>query len=248
MIFVVHCNNIPLKVDISIKVSIGNVVIVGYCPDKKNTEYFNLLIPGKTKKDFTFNLPQSPNVLEIMIFEVNEGNKKSSMHFEVDNIAIARMELKPLLVDEKTSEFINFMNRFAEKAGYLQAGVYFSSKRNFQINLLPVIADDKNTPSRVHIKSGFIDVSKAWFDKMTIPGRKAILIHEFAHKNLDNELIDQNDNDEVEKDADNEALKLYLALGNPKFEWMYAWTHFFQDHESHFERLENSVGKLKEYN
>ncbi len=247
MIFVINSNKNRISIDISITVLSGDIVIVGYDPDKKNTEYFNLLVSKNGKKTYTFNLPQSPTILEIMLFEINEGNKNVSDKFKVNDIKVNNLALKPLFIDEKTSEFINFMNDFSEKAGYLPAGTYYSNKYNFQINLFPEIKDNKNTPSRVHIKNGFIDVSKEWFDNMTIPGRKAILIHEFAHNNLDNELINQADNNEVEKDADNEGLELYLALGNPKFEWMYAWTHIFEEHESHFERLDNSIGKLNEY-
>ena len=248
MIFVINSKKQKLAIDISIQVFSGKIVIVGYDPTVKNTEYFNLLIDGPINKKYTFNLPQSPNVLEIMVFEIEEGNKNKSSRFKINSIKVNNLQLKSLILDEKTSEFVAFMNEFAEKAAFLNPGIYYSNNNNFQINYLKQIADDKNTPSRVHIQSGIIDVSKAWFINMTIPGRKAILTHEFSHSNLDNELIDQNDNDEVEKDADNEGLKLYLALGNPKFEWMYAWTHIFQDHESHFERLDNSIGKLNEYN
>jgi len=247
MIYTLKTNNQKLSVDIAIQVISGKVVIVGYDPTRKKTEYFNLLISERVNETYTFNLPQSPQVLEIMILEIDEGNKSISDKFKINNIKVNVLKLKPLIIDEKTSEFVKFMNEFAENTAYLNPATYFSDNHNYQINLFQKINDDRDTPSRVHIKSGIIDVSKDWFTNMTIPGRKAILIHEFAHSNLDNELIDQNDNDAVEMDADTEAIKLYLALGNPKFEWMYAWTHIFQDNESHFERLNNSIGKLNEY-
>lgn len=247
MIFIAKSEKQQLSIVISLQTFTDNVIIAGYDPAHNNTVYFNLLISEKINNKFTFNLPQSPPVLEIMIFEMNEGNKNESSAYKVNSIAVNSLELKPLIVDEKTSEFIVFMNDFAEKAGYLNPGIYYSSNNNFKINYYSAIKDDPGTPSRVHMKSGDIDVSKKWFDNMTVSGRKAILTHEFSHSNLENELINQDDNDEVEMDADNEAMKLYVALGNPKFEWMYAWTHIFQNYDSHFERLDNSIGKLNEY-
>ena len=246
MIFTVATHKASISIELNISVFSGQVAVVGYNHKKDKTEYFNLLVNQGERQKYSIALPASPNKLEILVFEVDEGNRNTSGKFKINSITVQKLKLKALLLDDKTKEFVLFMNEFTEKAGHISKGIYESRNKNFVINLYDDIPGNKSTPSRVHMGDGVIDVSKKWFDNMTIPGRKAILTHEFAHKYLNDERINKENNDAIEQDADNEALKLYLALGNPKFEWMYAWTHIFENHASHFARLDNSIGKLKQ--
>jgi hypothetical protein len=78
-----------------------------------------------------------------------------------------------------------------------------------------------NTPARISKRTGVIQVSKKQFEQFTIPMRLAILLHEFAHFYL-NEQMD----DEVE--ADLNGLLLYLGLGYPRIEAYQAFLETFK--------------------
>jgi hypothetical protein len=240
MRFFVITNNKKKVIELDILTKGNKIGVIGHDVDKPNTEYFNRMVV----KDgtYTFNLPQSPKVLKVIVLEVNEGDTDESDKYEITGFRYADLPKQALITDQYTSEFIKFAQEFSAMAGYLPPNDYYSDNRNFMIRLLPEIREDPKTPSRIHTETGVIEVSKKWFDGMTVPGRMAILQHEFAHNNLNNSY---KNNNETEKEADENALQIYLALGYPKVEWMYAWTHIFEDHESHFDRLDNSNAMLQ---
>jgi hypothetical protein len=110
--------------------------------------------------------------------------------------------------------FVNFATRFCYNAGSLPSGTYLSDDKKFVIKYLPIIEDDgqeQTTPARIDIDNGTIEISKKHFLDYTVPSRMAILLHEFSHVYL-NENVD----DEVE--ADLNGLLIYLGLGYPRIE------------------------------
>jgi hypothetical protein len=78
------------------------------------------------------------------------------------------------------------------------------------------------TPARIEVDSGIIEISRAKFIPMTVPNRMAILLHEFSHI-----FVNENMDDEVE--ADLNALNIYLSLGYPRIEAFEVFTQTFID-------------------
>jgi hypothetical protein len=248
MEFSVWTNNQAIVLSFDIEMNGNEIIAFGYDPEYENTEYFerSILESG----NFEFNLPKSPKLLKVSVFGLTNNNK-----FIVKNVKLGKLKKNVLLIDANTKEFIDFAQQFSIMAGYSKPGNYYSKNRKFQIQYTQNI-EENDTPSRIHKYTGIIDVSKNWFDGMTIPGRLAILIHEFAHNHLDSEeqLIDIDKLTEkeykeyinkIEKQADGNALQIYIGLGYPKIEWMYAWAHIFKDTDSHVDRLINSDDMLR---
>jgi hypothetical protein len=237
MQFFIRTYRKPLTLVMDLFIKPGReIIIVGMDASRQNTEYWNRLVMESGQ--YEFNLPQSPEKLKVLVFDVKEGDVPVSENYHLAIKKMARLELGSLLIDDDTKEFIDFARNFAEKSGYTGPGNYYSKNKKFLIRYLPVIDDVNDTPSRIHKYEGYIEVSKKWFDGMTIPGRMAILTHEFAHNHLEDERI--TDDHEIEKEADDNALQIYKALGYPRVEWMYAWAHIFKDNDKHFDRLVNS--------
>ena len=81
------------------------------------------------------------------------------------------------------------------------------------------------TPARISKVNGRIQVSKDAFENYTVPMRMAILLHEFSHFYL-------NDNMDDEIEADLNGLLIYLGLGYPRIEGYQAFLEVFQDSPS----------------
>ena len=81
--------------------------------------------------------------------------------------------------------------------------------------------DELRTPARISKSNGRIQVSKKQFDKYTVPMRMAILLHEFAHFYL-------NENIDDETEADLNGLLIYLGLGYPRIEGYEAFLQVFE--------------------
>jgi len=241
--------SVTLSFDINIK---GEIICAAYDPERENTEYFNRLIIEDGH--YEFNLPKSPKLLKVLILEVNEGHQKETNKFIVRNVRLGKLSKRQLIIDADTKEFLDFAQQFSLIAGYSKPGNYYSKNRKFLIQYMQAIGKKDDTPCRIHKLTGIIDVSKNWFNTIPIPGRIALLTHEFAHNNLDNEyeididkLSEQEYNEyinKIEKEADENALQLYIGLGYPKVEWIYTWTHIFKGNDSQLDRLRNSDNKL----
>jgi hypothetical protein len=241
MEFFVKTNYLQCSIQLEFETNSNDLVIIGSDPSKKNTDYFKTFVDNHI---FDFNLPKSPKLLKITVFDQKEGNVAVSNKFKVKYNGLFKINKQPLFVDQDTKEFIDFSMDFSEKAGYLPTGNYYSKNKKFLIKLLPSIEGNKGTPSRVHMLDNYIEVSKQWFDSMTVAGRQAILSHEFAHNHLNDESL--TDNNEIEEDADDAAYSIYRALGFSKFEWMNAWAYIFNEkNEKHIERFINSDINLR---
>lgn len=132
--------------------------------------------------------------------------------------------------------YVNFCQRFCFNCGVLQSGNYTSDDGKYLIELLPTITEngrELTTCARISKDDGHIQVSQAKFDPMTVPMRIVILLHEFSHY-----YINENIDDETE--ADINALAIYLGLGYPRIEASDAFTESFMGapYESNGKRYE----------
>lgn len=176
---------------------------------------------------FYVRLPMTPKSLNI-IFSDDNGNGDLKNRLRVNNIEKLGLEKRMDEVDFNSysvGAFVNFSQRFSFNASYLDPNTYVSEMGNYKIEYLPTIIDTRGrelpTPARISKSSGRIQVSKKLFDDYTVAMRMAILLHEFAHFYL-NENID----DEIE--ADLNGLLIYLGLGYPRIDGYEAFLRVFE--------------------
>ena len=189
--------------------------------NKPNTDYTNRYATIDGKQRFFVRMPLSPYEALISVYNKANGNLKKGQDasFKVVKIDARPLERKMDCVDwsnPKIRDFANFAQQFSDNAGILSAGkfpngsTYISDEGNFRIDYF----DDIRT------KRGL--VSKAHYKKFTVPMRMAILLHEFSHFYL-------NENMEDETEADLNGLLIYLALGYPRIEAYQSFLTTFKD-------------------
>ena len=183
---------------------------------------FNHLKSGKEFREIIIPMPISPEMLSV---EISERYSGKDDHFEVVKFEVEPMPTSEVWAQPEIHDFIEFAQTFAQKAGYVKPGFYDSEDQKFLIQYLSVIKDQYNnrlvTPARTNRMTGRIQVSKEMFKKFTIPIRFFILLHERQHFQIPTR---------QEKPADLAALQLYLDLGFPKIEAIYATTKVFRLH------------------
>lgn len=177
---------------------------------------------------FYVRLPLTPKTLDIQLTDDDGYDIKNSVR--VLNIEKYGLEKRMDEVDFNSysvGAFVDFAQRFSFNASYLEPNNYVSELQHYKIEYLPTIIDSRNgrelqTPARISKSTGRIQVSKKLFKEYTVPMRMAILLHEFSHFYL-NENID----DEVE--ADLNGLLIYLGLGYPRIDGYEAFLQVFEN-------------------
>jgi len=195
---------------------------------------------------FYVRMPISPQNALVYIYNEDKGNLMQGQDdsFEVESITKGALEKKLDVIDFSNAEvrsFVNFATRFCYNAGTLPSGTYVSDDRKFVIKYLPVIEDDgkeQSTPARIDITNGNIEISKKQFVKFTIPNRMAILLHEFSHVYL-------NDNVDDEVEADLNSLLIYLGLGYPRIDAFEVFAKTFMNAPS--EQNKDRYDKIKSF-
>jgi len=183
---------------------------------------------------FLIRMPLSPKnaVIEVM----DEGEKATGRPSEtfrvtkLDKVPLQKRTDKMDIRNMSVASFVDFAQRFSFNASYLETGKkYRSQDGRFLIEYVQEIIGNNgrklNTPARISKQTGRIQVSKAKFEKYTIPMRMAILLHEFSHYYL-------NDNIDNESEADINALLIYLSLGYPRIEAYQAFLEVFKNSPS----------------
>jgi len=203
---------------------------------------------------FFVRMPVSPREALVYIYNEEKGNMQvgADPSLEVASITKEPLEKKLDVIDFSNSHvrsFVNFATRFSFNAGTLPSGTYTSDDRNFVIKYLPTITDngqEQTTPARIDIDSGVIEVSKKQFREFTVPNRMAILLHEFSHVYL-------NDNIDDEVEADLNGLLIYLGLGYPRIEAFEVFAKTFlaaptQQNKMRYDKIVNFIDNFENYN
>ena len=194
-----------------------------------NSKYAERCIDVENKRTIFLSFPCSPEELFIGI---------TNMQIKNDKNFTANFEVKPLAkyniwLDEQTTTFLKLSTHFSQVCGYEKASnkgrLFTTNKGEFSIKYYPIIKDFKtnkllNTPARIGHQTGKIEVSKAKFDKYTIPMRMMILLHEFSHK-FKNPTIGLPIADET--GADINGLYIYLGLGYSKIDAICVFANVF---------------------
>ena len=220
-------------------------------PTRRNTHYFRRKVAFKVvAKDapayrkIEIPMPLSPELLEVEIYNKDTGDDEG---FFVETFEVGPMPPAQLWAKPDIHRFIDFAQKFAQKAGYARTGFHQDRDAEFLLQYLPQIKDATGrtmvTPARTHRATGRHQVSKELFRQFTIPIRFFILLHERAHFTLPTR---------EEKPADLEALKIYLELGFPKIEAVYAATKVFGLHpetigEPHVTRTRDIMNFINNY-
>lgn len=220
-------------------------------PDTSFTDRFKTVDGEST---FYVRMPVSPKNALVYVYNDDNGNsvKGQDDTFEVESIIKAPLEKKLDVIDFSNPDvknFVNFATRFSYNAGSLPSGTYVSDDRRFVIKYLPLIEDngvEQTTPARIDITNGNIEISKKQFVKFTVPNRMAILLHEFSHVYL-------NDNVDDEVEADLNSLLIYLGLGYPRIDAFEVFAKTFmnapsEQNKDRYNKIKNFIDNFEKHN
>jgi len=185
-----------------------------------------------SESEFYVRMPLTPQEVVVSVYDDDLDVNAKNNNIEVLNIQKYGLKKRMDEVDFKNRlvmHFVDFSQRFSFNASYLKADTYESDFDGFKIEYLEKIVDNFGkvikTPARISKTTGRIQISKDMFKAYTVPMRMAILLHEFSHFYL-------NENIDDETEADLNGLLIYLALGYPRIEGYEAFLEVFIDSPS----------------
>jgi len=191
-------------------------------------------------------MPVSPKKCKICIFNEKNGKTLKDNSFKVLKITNAPLKTRLDVVglqNPNVRNFVKFAQEFCFHLQELEPATYKSDNGKFFIKLLPSIVGasgrELNTPARTNKETGEIEVSKKSFYYLTIPEMMAILLHEFSHFYISDDIDD-------EVAADLNGLLIYLGLGYPRIEAIEAWSGVFenannQENQERFKIIDNFI-------
>lgn len=224
-----------------------------YDPARPNTDYIRRRVPfnenlfkGKKPgyKEFSLPFPLSPEQLMVEFYDKASGEDTC---FRIEKFEVEKIKPREVWAEPQMHRFIDFAQDFSQKAGYLPTGIYDSRDGDFLVQYMPYIEDQAGnplvTPARTNRKSGRIQVAQGEFSKYTIPVRLVVLFHERYHFQIPTRR---------EKPADLNGIRLYLDLGFPRTEAIYATTKIFSAHpesvgQAHRNRVRDAKQFIDEY-
>jgi hypothetical protein len=222
--------------------------------DQPNTAFTDRYKTVDGESIFFVRMPVSPANALISVYNEANGNLQvgADNTIIVDSITKEPLDKKLDVIDfanPLVRSFVNFATRFSYNAGSLPSGTYLSDDKKFVIKYLPIIEDngqEQTTPARIDIDYGTIEISKKFFLDFTVPSRMAILLHEFSHVYL-NENVD----DEVE--ADLNGLLIYLGLGYPRIEAFEVFAKTFltvpsDGNRMRYDKIKAFIDEFEQYN
>jgi hypothetical protein len=222
--------------------------------EQPNTTFTDRYRTIKGESIFFVRMPVTSKNVNVYVYNENYGNHTTGVDntFEVISISKEPLDKKLDVIDfgnPYVRSFVNFATRFSYNAGTLPSGTYVSDDKNFVIVYLPTIQEDgveQTTPARIDIDSGIIEISKRQFLDYSIPSRMAILLHEFSHVYL-------NDNVDDEVEADLNGLLIYLGLGYPRIEAFEVFATTFmnaptEQNKVRYDKIKNFIDEFDKYN
>lgn len=178
--------------------------------------------------DYYCRVPLCSSYTIIRVFNIDNGDLQNgqdqtfkSKTGKIGDFDFDILELEKRLdecdINLSTQSFIRLAQKFSFNAGILNTDVtYTSGNGKFNITYLDEIRDYEtkqfiDTPFRISAESGLIEASKKHIINYTVPMRMVLLLHEYAHFYLNQDI-----SNEVE--ADIRGLLIYLSLGYPRKE------------------------------
>lgn len=207
-----------------------------------NTYFTNRTYPMKAgdQKTFYIQMPLTGSNTYVGILDDATGDLPAGQEtsFRVDKIKKQGLKLHEGLLPLSNHGlwvFIDFAQRFCYNAGWMQpntAGLCYSSpNRQFKIEYLDTIRDDATgqqipTPARINKETGIIQAAQDKMIPKTVGGRLAIIFHEYAHLNA-------NEDPESELEADLNGVEITLSLGYPRIEVLESYDETFLSVRNH---------------
>lgn len=197
--------------------------------EKRNSKYADREIKVEGERQIYFSFPVSPKRMFIGILNCDNQQDED---FEV-TLMKAPLKTYSITIDDQTRRFLKLAVRFSQVAGYEAAtydGRLFATQpEEFRIKYFDNIRDrmsgqSLNTPARIGHETGIIEVSKAKFDRYTVPMRLIILLHEYSHKYRNPKIGLPISN---EYGADVNAMYYYLGMGYSKIDAIVVFAKVF---------------------
>lgn len=189
-------------------------------PKKAHTYYFDTAPVINGKDCFIIKIPKMPAEVKVELYNEKNGNVQGDPTFRVGKVMVRAINLQfsiGRIFDRDLANFLEFSDEFAENVELYTAqnSVFRSDDGQFRIDYVDVIRDSKGnelkTPAMVNSETKVIKIAKKYYLGYTVPGRKAINLHEYAH-------VYKNINPSDEFEADKNAIMIYLGTGNPIIE------------------------------
>lgn len=227
-----------------------------YDYDKPKTYFTDRTMVVDGTAEFVIMMPITPERIMVSVYNEKNGNRYGKMEedktFLCDEKSIKRVHLKKKLnlIPYKTVElrsFIDFCERFCLNSSYMEPGRYRSDDSRYYIDFFEEIRDPAGktigTPARIEMGTGKIEVSKKSFDQYTMPMRMAIMLHEYSHFYVNENMTD-------ESEADLNGLLIYLSLGFPRIEAHQAWLEVFtgapsEANKARYEMIETFINDFE---
>lgn len=207
-----------------------------------NTYYMNRWKIVEKEHHFSCELPINSDNVELIVYNTNDArNLKQNYGFEVGNIKIDNLKRDLSKIPQFDIKFIRFANWVSRRCAIMSPGAIMDDDGYFRFDLLKNIHRDNGqvhtTPCRIEMNSKRIEISLNKFLSYSVPGRVALLLHEFGHGFL-------NFDPANEEEADVKSLLDYLYYGYPKIEAKRVWLKVFGNSPSDYNR--KRYGKIKQ--
>ena len=208
-----------------------NIRLIVSDADKQYTKYVDRRRVVQGLETFKIGLPISPKKVIIKVAnEINNGMYRPE-GFRIEDVYSTILPTRTFCINYNNNyiqKFLPFIQKFCARAGYLEAGgqTYYDSSKTFTIRYFNELRAKTGrvltTPARVHARTGVMEISAEYFRKYTIPMRLAVMLHEFSHfyvnEDIDNEI-----------EADLNGLAMYLSLGYPRISAFNSFIGVFQN-------------------
>lgn len=246
-----HFEELTLVVKVSTK-SPRKIRIKVIDADQPNTSFTDRFKTINGQEEFQIFMPITGRSVLLSVFNEAYGEVANDNSFSVDAIYKEPLVKKLEFIDYNNLflvSFLQFAKRFCYNAATLDVGSYVSDDKRFLIQYDNIIEDngeEQTTPARIDTTNGRIEVSKKQFIHFTIPNRMAILLHEFSHVYL-------NDNVDDEIEADLNGLLIYLSLGYPRIEAFEVFGKTFQnapseENRTRYDKIKKFIDNFDEFN
>lgn len=225
----------PYNLYVEVEATKGvELMLYGYEPLKDNTVHFlrqygdkNVNSIGLFKGYHTFEFPFPYPPESKLKIDVYDGLTGENDFVRIKNIYTKKLENLIITFPTHLQEFMDFALQFSRNCGFMPLGVYESKNSLYTIVFSNYVTSWENgtndvvkTPARVDHNTGIIEISKWWFDQLSITNRMMIIGHEFAHFYF---------NTKDESECDIIGTTICLQLGFSKTECMYAISRLFDN-------------------
>jgi hypothetical protein len=190
MFFDLHPKGKPFHLHLHFQVKVEASIQITVFDKQTGRVYAQRRVKLASPKILRIKLPITPDILTCHVEAVHPQDENK---FLLEEIKVSLDTKCPVDLDEKDIDFIRFAKWFAVNIEVLEAwqkGTIYQSE-GFTILLLDKLLEgniELTTPARIARDSGVIEISKSAIMTYTVPMLFVVLLHEYAHKEVANEL------------------------------------------------------------